>query len=267
MDIPNTRLKNQLIGGAAFNNAKEVVAHMGAMQAQDLPMAKWAVGLRLPGSTIENIEAAINQGEIIRTHALRPTWHLVAAEDIYWMLELSAPQIKGSLKTRHSQLELTASAISKANKILEGMLRGAKQLPREVLVDEFKKAGIRDEDNRAAHLLMLAELEGLICSGSTSGAKQSYALLAEKVPSGKKMSKEESLATLARKYFISHGPATLQDFVWWSGLYVTDAKRGLEFIKAELDMEIIGSQTYWLGKESSHLRRANQCAHLLPAYD
>lgn len=266
-DIANIRLSSQQIAGTKFKTVKELAGWMGAMQAQDYHMAKWAMGVRLPESTEKTIEAAIDHGEITRTHLLRPTWHFVSADDIHWMLALTAPQIKTSLKSRHKQLELSETIFNKSNTIIESALSEGKHLTREELVVELEKAKIATSDNRASHLLLRAELDGIICSGASRGKKQTYALLEERVPKSKPLSKEEALATLAGKYFTSHCPATLQDFAWWSGLPVTDAKNALELVKSDFVSETIDSQTYWLTNSFSIPGTAKESVHLLPAYD
>ena len=236
---------------------------MGAMQAQDYAMAKWAIGVRLANATDQAIETAINNAEIIRTHLLRFTWHFVSADDVYWMLELTAPHIKASLKSRHRELGLDETIVAKSNAVIKRALRGGKQLTRAELIAKLAQAKIATDDNRASHLLGCAELDGIACSGATRNGKQTYALLEERVPKTKSLTREQALAKLAQKYFTSHGPATLQDFVWWSGLPVADAKRALEMVKADFISEKIGAQTFWLTDFSA----PKSVAHLLPAFD
>jgi hypothetical protein len=238
---------------------------MGAIQAQDYAMAKWAVGVRVPGATDASVEAALNSGTILRTHVLRPTWHLVAAEDAHWMLTLTGPPIKASQKTRHAELELTPAVLRKTYNLLEKTLRDGNHQTREELNGVFERAKISIEDNRAAHLLMCAELDGLIASGATKQGKPTYALLAERVPKPKRLSKDEALAALAGRYFASHGPATLADFGWWSGLPVGEARNALEMVKPKLLAEAVGEQTYWFAESISPAK--SRPAHLLPAYD
>lgn len=267
VDIANIRLFSHQIAETKFGTAKDVVDWMGAMQAQDYAMAKWAIGVRLPNSTDQVVEAAINNGEIIRTHLLRPTWHFVTAGDIYWMLELTAPQIKASIKSRQKQLELSETILAKSNAVIEKALRGGKSLIREEIIAELEKAKIATNENRASHLLLCAELEGTICSAAIKGGKQTYALLEERVPQKKHLTKEEALASLAKKYFTSRCPATLQDFVWWSGLSVNDAKHALETVKSDFIPETINSQTYWLANSFSLPETDKTSVYLLPAFD
>ena len=266
-EIGNIRLHNQKVTGTTFTTAQEIVSWLGAMQAQDYNMAKWAVGVRLPNPTDQQIETALDKGEIIRTHVLRPTWHFVSANDVYWMLALSAPQIKTQLNSRHKQLELTESIITKSNNILEKALANHNYLTREELVAELHKSGIATDNNRASHLFLRAELDAIICSGPTKNKKQTYALLPEWVPHKQTLTREEALAKLAHIYFTSHGPATLQDFNWWSGLSITDARKALELVKSSLISETVNSVTYWFSATSANYVRKIDNAYLLPAFD
>ncbi len=266
-DISNIRLITQQIAGTKFKTAKEIVAWMGAMQAQDYRMAKWAIGLRTPNATEKTIEIAIDNGEIIRTHLLRPTWHFVSAEDIYWMIELTGPRIKASMKGRNKQLELTKKIFKKSNSVIEKVLRDGKHLTRVELVAELNKAKIVTDNNRSSHILFTAELEGIICSGITKEKQSTYALLSERIPETKKLKKEEALFKLAKKYFESHCPASLQDFIWWSGLSVFDAKNAFEMIKPDFISEKIDSQTYLFPDSFSIPKKYKEFVYLLPAFD
>jgi hypothetical protein len=140
-------------------------------------------------------------------------------------------------------------------------------LTREELASRYEKAGIATDANRLSHLLTRAELDGIVCSGATKDGKQTYALLAERVPNTKHLTKQEALAALANKYFSSHCPATLQDFTWWSGLSVSGAKQALEMVRSDFVSEIIDSQTYWLPNSFSFPRKDKEFVHLLPAFD
>ena len=266
-DISNIRLFSQRIAGCEFKTAKEIVSWMGAMQAQDYLMSKWAIGTRLSNSTNTTVEDAIDKGEIIRTNLMRPTWHYVSADDIYWILELTAPQIKSAMKSRHFSLELSEDMVSKSKQLVEDALSTGVNLTREELSVEFAKAKIRTNENRLSHFLMLAELEGIICSGKIKDNKVTYALLSERVPNKKLLTREESLAELAKRYFTSHGPATVKDFARWSGLSLTDARKGLDFVKSDFISETIGSDKYWVTNSFSKIKYDKNSVHLLPAYD
>lgn len=240
---------------------------MGAMQAQDHAMSKWAVGIRLPGKNEQAVQQALDKGEILRTHLLRPTWHLVAAEDIYWLLELTAPQILLSMKFNQKQLELTEATIAKSNRVIKQALTPDKHLTRKELVAELNKAKIRTDDYRSGHLFLRAELGGLICSGRMKGKEQTYAFLEKRVPKKKTFNREEALAELALRYFSGHSPATLKDFVWWSGLPVKDARTGIEMAGKSLISVTLQSKTYWLSERYANPKSMENTVHLLPAYD
>ncbi len=230
-------------------------------------MAKWAIGVRLPYATDQSVETAIANAEIIRTHVLRPTWHFVAAEDIYWMLDLCVAQLKASQSSRDRQLELTEAIYTKSNQIIEKALCNGEHLIREELVAELNNGGIATDENRAAHLFVRAEIEKILCSGATRNGKTTYALLAERVPKGRLLSREEAVAELARRYFTSRCPAQLQDFTWWSGLNTRDAKLGLEQVKSAFMPEVIEGNTYWLTPDFTIPRLTQPLAYLLPTYD
>ncbi len=265
-NIRQIRLSNQQISQTNFTSPAEIVSAMGAMQAQDFNSVKWAIGTRLPDLTQKSIEAAFNKGEIVRTHLLRPTWHIVAAENIYWMLELTAPHILPLLKSRNNNLELTPAIFSKSYKIMARILTGGKHLTREEIITELQKGKISTSGVHAAHIFLQAELEGLICSGSIKNNKLTYALLEERVPKKIQLSKVEALAKLALIYFTSHGPATVLDFSWWSGLTLTNAKHAVEMNRTNLISEKIDSLTYWFAASTIIIRK-KESVHLLPAYD
>jgi hypothetical protein len=266
-EISKYRQVNQKIINTQFIKANEVVSWMGAMQAQDYAMAKWAIGIRLLNPTNEDVERSIDKGEIIRTHLMRPTWHFVSADDIYWILELSAPGILSSMKSRNKTLELTDAIFAKTNRIIEKVLSTEMNLTREELAREIHKAKIPTDNNRLSHILFTAELNGIICSGRKKNGKLTYALLRERVPDKKVQTRDESLAELAKRYFASHGPATLKDFTWWSGLSVSDAKNGLESVKANFIFETIGLEKYVMPHSLRGKAPGKALLFLLPAYD
>lgn len=266
-DIANLRLWSQQIAASKCKTVKDVIAWMGAIQAQDHSMAKWALGVRCPAATITKVETALDKGAILRTHLLRPTWHLVSADDIYWLLELTAPYLLAGQKSRQKELELTETIFKKSNSIIEKALSKSRHLLREEILTELQQAKIATDGNRSSYLLFRAELDGIICSGKTREGKQTYALLAERVPNKKTLSKEEALATLAERYFNSRGPATLKDFINWSGLSVTDAKRAMEMVKTLFVQETVNGETYWFNTAVTKHANGGAEVHLLPGFD
>lgn len=267
IEIATLRLHHQQITQTTFTHAAEVVGWMGAMQAQDYAHAKWAIGLRLPGSTEADIEQAIDRGEIVRTHLLRPTWHFVAAGDVRWMLALSAPQIKGLVAPMNRQLGLDADVFVRGLDLMAKALEGHRHLTREELMAELRQAGIPTDDLRSAHLMFGAELDGLVCNGIRRGKQLTYALLEERIPAARMLDRPAAIAELARRYFGSHAPATLHDFHWWSGLKMGDARAGLEAIQPSLLSEIVDGRTYWWPADWKMPAAGPMTLYLLPAFD
>ncbi|HEU5368644.1 MAG TPA: winged helix DNA-binding domain-containing protein [Ktedonobacterales bacterium] len=266
-DIVHHRLLNQRIAGTPCNTPTKVVQWLGAVQAQDYPAAKWAVGLRALNTTENDVEQAITTGTILRTHVLRPTWHFVTPADIRWMLALTAPRVNAANAYYYRQQGLEDTVFRRSNTVLEKALQGGKQLTRVELVSALKQAGIVTENLGFLYLLIRAELDGLICSGAPRGKQSTYALLAERAPQAKILARDEALAELTRRYFTSHGPATIQDFVWWSGLTTADVKIGLEMIKSYLLHETIDGRIYWFAEQTPPAKGLAQTAYLLPNYD
>lgn len=267
IDLTRLRLQNQQIQNSQLSTPLELINWMGAMQAQDFNQAKWAVGLRLPGITEKQVEEAFNRGEILRTHAMRPTWHFVSPNDIHWLLDLTAKQIKSAMKARNRQLELSEEILKESHKVVVKVLEGNRSLTRDELGSSLNDAGIKTSDQRLPHILMEAEIDRIICSGPLKGKKQTYALLAERVPNKIELSTDEALALLAKKYFTSHGPATLPDFTWWSGLPVSQARKAVAMNDKYLHAEIIDGETYWLGEHQISASPLPDSAFLLPAFD
>ncbi len=266
VEIVRQRIINQQLAGTEFKSAKEMVSWMGAMQAQDYAMAKWAIGVRLPGSTDVAIEQAINNGEVIRTHVMRPTWHLVSANDVKWMLALTAPHLRKSMKGRHKALGLTDPIFKRSHTIIEKSLSKNGFMTRTELVTELSKYKIKPDQLQAIHIMFSAELNGTVCNGPMRGKQFTYALLEERVPKTKMLTKMEALAALGLRYFTSHGPATLQDFTWWSGLPAADARTALEMIKSSLIHEKTGDHVFWFA-DLPGAAETIQPIYILPAYD
>lgn len=275
MRIVSERLHNQKLSSPGCKQAVDVVRWLGAVQAQEYAAAKWALGLRLRAATDLDVEHAFNEGQILRTHLMRPTWHFVAPDDIRWLLALTAPRVNAKAGPNYRQYELDAAVFKRTNKVLSRALQGGKHRTRAELKAALNKSGVAADDViRLAHIMLRAELDGVVCSGPRVGKQFTYALLEERVPPAKVLTRDAALAKLTQRYFTSHGPATLHDFVWWSGLTVGDAKRGVEMLERDLRNEVLHDKTYWRprAKPSARsspypARSSAYAAHLLPAYD
>ncbi|MGH9373162.1 MAG: winged helix DNA-binding domain-containing protein, partial [Vicinamibacterales bacterium] len=236
-----------------------------AVQAQVFHAAKWALALRMRDATSTSIEEAYDRGEILRTHVMRPTWHFVTPADIRWLLELTAPRVHRVMSSYNRRLELDDRTLARGTDVIERALSNHRYLTRTELGDRLQRFGLAMAGQRLAHLVMHAELEGVTCSGPRRGRQFTYALLAERAPNARRLSRDEALATLSRRFFRSHGPATIRDFVWWSGLTTADAKRALDVIKAR--REEIGGRHYWTFGSAPRGATRDRLVHLLPIYD
>ncbi|HKP88114.1 MAG TPA: winged helix DNA-binding domain-containing protein [Blastocatellia bacterium] len=266
-DIANRRLYNQHIATAKFDKPSDVVGWMGAVQAQDYTGALWAVGLRARNATEEGIKKAIADKTIVRTWPMRRTLHFVAAADVRWMLELLTPRILAGSALRSQQLGLDERIFARSKEVFVRALEGGKQLRRDAMYGLLESARISTAGGRGLHIMCRLAMEGAICFGAREGKQPTFARLDEWVPAAKTMGRDEALAELAGRYFTSHGPATVQDFVWWSGLRTSDARAGLEMAKTHLVEEVIGGQTYWLHPSAPVAKDTSPTAYLLPAYD
>ncbi|MCI0440562.1 MAG: winged helix DNA-binding domain-containing protein [Chloroflexi bacterium] len=265
-DVARLRLNNQLLAGNKSLKPGEAVQWMGALQAQDYAAAKWSLGLRMQNADDEDIENAFNDGAILRTHVMRPTWHFVMPEDIRWMLELTAPRVKSLLAHYDRRLELTRELLSRCGNTVTRALQGGHYLTRAELASCLEENGIEARGQRLAHIVMHAELDGLICSGPRRGKQFTYALLDERASECKQMSRDEARATLALRYFSSHGPAQLKDFAWWSGLSASDAQEALDSVASMLAFETLDSKTYYF-PPAQGVAPESPAAFLLSIYD
>jgi hypothetical protein len=266
VNIGQLRLINQRLVDAPFKTPVEVVRWFGAMQAQDYPGAKWGIGLRMRTATDAAVQAAFDSGAILRTHALRPTWHFIAAADLRWMLALTSPRVQGANARVYQQLELDDGMLRRACKVIRKTLERT-HLTRAELGEALNANRISVTGQRLAHVVMKAELDGLICSGPVRGKQHTYALLDERITETKKLSGDEALCELARIYFRSHGPATANDFSWWSSFTVAECKRAVQMLGNEVESAVVDGKTYWFANEALRIDVKLPVVHLLPNYD
>ena len=261
------RLCNQQISGTVFQTPEQIVSFFCGMQAQDYAQAKWAIGLRLPDSSDADIEGAIAQKKIVRTWAMRGTLQFVAAKDYRWIHSLLAHRYQSAESSRNRQLGLDTKTFQRANKIIVSSLKNENILTRKEIGLLLNKSGIKTDQNRLSHILHYATMHQLICFGPRRGNEFSFVLLDDWIPSQKSLSHEKALAELTKRYFSSRGPATLKDFVWWTGLSQTEAKIGIEMIRSLLKSEVFDGQTYWLSNATPKTKKAGKGVHLLAGFD
>lgn len=266
-----TRLFSQQIAECNFTKPAEIVEHLGAMQAQDFGMAKWAIGLRVPGLKDADVENAFNNGDILRTHVLRPTWHFVRPADIRWMLALTAPRINAASAYYHRAAGLDDKVFRKSTDIIAKALTDGNCLTRTELQQVLEKAKIKAEGIRLSYIMMRAELDAVICSGPRLGKQFTYALLPERAPGAGKLHKQEALAALAKKYFATRGPATAGDYAVWSGLAMQDVKEGISLLGKQLEKQVINGKEFFCSSAGNSLQykltAKHQSTFLMPDYD
>jgi hypothetical protein len=266
-DILKLRLANQQISRTDFKTPGELVAWFGAVQAQDYLNSKWAIGLRLKNSDEADIEQAIADKTIVRTWPMRGTLHYVSPENVRWMLELLTPRVIARAANIYKLAGLDKKIFLKSKKLIAKILEGGRLLTRNEIYRELEKGGISTASQRGLHILGKLAQESLICLGPRKGKQPTFTLLDEWLPPTKKLNRDEAIAKLTKSYFKSHGPATVQDFAWWSGLTATDIKQGLEMVKSELNGELIDGQTYWIGNRKPEIKNKPATAYLLPNFD
>jgi hypothetical protein len=266
--IAHQRLYNQHISADPFERPAEVVQWLAAVQAQDFAGAKWALGLRLRAATDASVEQAFTEGAILRTHVLRPTWHFVTPADIHWLLALTAPRVHALNAPYYRKLELDRDLFQRSTTALEQALQGGKQLTRDEVRGVLAQAGIATAGElRMSYILMRAELDGVVCSGARRGKQFTYALLHERAPQVRHLEHDQAVAELALRFFLSRGPATVQDFARWSGLTVADARAGLAAVKGQLQHELVDGQAYWRSPSMPARPDRPPAAMLMSIYD
>jgi hypothetical protein len=268
-DIAHRRLHTQNIAGVPFQTPEQVVRHLCAVQAQDYPAAKWALGLRLVDDARDaDVEEAFNAGAILRTHVLRPTWHFVLPEDIRWLLALTAPRVHAFNAYYYRKLELDDALFTRSHAIIRKALEGGKHLTRPELREILERERVSTQNGlRLGYIIIHAELEAVICSGPKRGKQFTYALLDERAPYGTSLPHDEALAQLVLRYFTGHGPATVKDLMWWSSLTAAEVKAGIEMVTPQLIQEVVDGRAYWLTDTAPPVKDKPPTAYLLPNFD
>jgi len=241
------RLRAQRLSGARpFATPVEAVAWSGAVQAQEYAEALWSLGMRVCDVTAADVEASCDRGEILRTHVMRPTWHFVAAVDLRWLLRLTGPRVQAKNAGRYRQLGLDTATLARSDDALARTLADGEPRTRRELAAALEAAGIDTAGQRIAHIVFHAELEGVIASGPRRGRQHTYLLLEGRLPAAPPRSREDDVAELVWRYFTSHGPATLRDFAWWSGLTIVDGRVGVAALGEALVGEEGPDGTLWI---------------------
>lgn len=264
-DIAARRLLSQGLAHPTFADPTAMVRWFGAVQAQDYLGSLWAIGCRLEGATEAAIEEAVAARTILRTWPMRGTVHFVPAEDARWMVRLLAARVISRTGSIYRRAGLADDDFARARTIVVRALEGGKNLARGALYARLEEGGIATGQTRGLHITGRLAHEGLICFGAREGKQPTFALLDEWAPDPRTPAREEALAELILRYFRSHGPATLRDFQWWTGLTVAETQEGLAAVRSRLIAETVGDQTYWW--LDGPAGAPPPACHLLPPFD
>lgn len=263
------RLLNQQLVSPQFSKPVDVVSHLGAMQAQDYRMMKWAVSMRTKKPSEEAFRKAFDSGQIIRMHLMRCTWQLVTAEDYQWMLDLSVSKslvgLRGWMKS--NKVFISEEEQTQISKIIEQTVADRTDVTKEDITEALVQRAIQMDDHRISYHIRLAEYSGLIVSGDLHPSKATYALTSQKIKPVAPVTREEALALLTTKYFQSRCPASLEDFVWWSGLNIGDCREGIRLLGDKLHIETWKGRDFYLLDGCRTRGFSKGSSLLLPPFD
>ena len=261
------RLVTHRLGGTPCATPEDVVRWMGALQAQAYGQALWAIGRRTHAATLADVERAITERRILLTWPLRGTLHVIPAQDARWMLRVSASRTLRAARGRMAQLELDDATIERCAALFRDALAGGKRLTRPAMMALLDNAGIAPMGQRGYHILWQTAQAGVICLGPLEGRQQTFVLLDEWIPAARDLPRADAVAELAGRYFTSHGPATVHDFAWWTGLTLTEARAGLDAVTSRLVMDKRGGTEYWLSASTGSSADDASHVHFLPGFD
>lgn len=260
------RLRAQRLVPPYFTNPGEVVEWMGAVQAQDYLGALWSVGQRMKKSVEADIEDAIVKKEMVRTWPMRGTLHFVAPKDIRWMLKYLTPRVFARVAGVLRKAGVDEKVLTKSTRVLVKALEGGNRLTRDELYGTLERAKIPTAGTRGLHIIGCIAQRGVICFGPRKGKQHTFVLLDEWLPSFPVPGRDEALGKLALRYFVSHGPATADDFMWWAGLTKADAQRGIQIAGSSLAEVRVDDRPYWLSADARPVGSATG-TWLLPTFD
>lgn len=265
--IPALRLEAQGVAHPRAGSVEEVVTRLGAMQAQDYAGALWSIGLRMPNATRADVEQAIANRTIVRTWPMRGTLHFVPAVDARWMLDTMTPRIIKGAAGRHRQLELDAEVFRRSRTLIAKALTRTPILTRSAIFAVLEQGGVATTGQRGIHILQQLCMECTLCHGPHQEKQPTFVLFDAWINESRHLDRDDALRTLAERFFTSHGPATVRDFVWWTGLTVADAKAALHLAQSSLERVATDEREFWMGSDQATPAAATPRAHLLPGFD
>ena len=263
-EVLRRRLATQRLGGHGLPTGTDVVRLLGSVQSQEYGHALWSLGMRTSGLTAAELQDEFDRGAFLRTHILRPTWHFVAAEDIRWILQVTTARVQRLNQTIYRQEGLDTATLDRGAALIAEELRGGRYRTRAELAGSLTEGGLASQRLHLAYIVMNAELEGLICSGPMRGAQHTYALLDERAPRSSAASGDAP--ELAYRFFLGHGPASVQDFARWSSLTIGQCREAVDAVKDRLDCATVDGVELWFDPRGPQ-PGSSPAAVLLPLYD
>jgi hypothetical protein len=270
-EVALLRLAAQRLAGEPHKTPADAVRWATCTQAQDLPGALVSVALRTSSRSLADVHAALDDGAFVRSWPMRGTLHFIAAEDLQWLLAIGPPRVANAAAKRRKDLGLRDRDVETVAQATVDALRGGGRIARDALMEVWQRAGVSTEGQRGAHLFGKLAIDGLVCLGPMTGRRQDVVLVDEWVPAAPVPDRDEAIAGWALRYFRSHGPATVEDFAWWTGLTKTDARAGHAAVADELESLDVDGTTMWLDPATTELlagaRQAARGVLLLPGFD
>ncbi|MFL6175989.1 MAG: winged helix DNA-binding domain-containing protein [Ornithinibacter sp.] len=268
--VHRRRLATQRLSSAGMRSGQDVVRLLACVQSQDAPLAAWSLGMRMaPGTTYAGVLAQQSAGGWVRTHVLRPTWHLLAPEDLRWIQRATGPKVESGMAGVNRRLGLTDPVVTAALGVLESLLAGPTPCTRREVRVAFDASGLPTEVQRLAHLLIIAELRAVICSGAPRGVEHTYVLADEVVPAGPNdsLDDEDARRELTRRFLTGHGPASERDLARWSTLTLTQIRSALSDLTGQLERIDVDGHELWIDPTVPARSSREQAAYLLPTFD
>jgi DNA glycosylase AlkZ-like len=268
LDLARWRLRTQHLVEPHLATAAGVVGALLAVQAENMAQSAWAVAARTAAPDPADLAGLLDDGKVVRTHVLRPTWHFVAADDIAWLLELTGPRVRRTtqqhLRAVHGMDDRTINDASTA--VLEAL--ESPNLSRADLAGVLADAGHEIASQTLMILLADLELQALVCGGRPSDdGTHTYASFADRIPSPRRLDRSEALAELALRYFTGHGPATEHDLSYWATLPLGDVRAGLAQVSDRLESFEHDGRTFWHAPADRPAAAGTPPGHLLQILD
>jgi hypothetical protein len=270
-DLALMRLVAQRLAGPRLATAADAVIRLTAVQGQDLPGALLSVALRTERGTRSDVESALNSGQVVRSWPMRGTLHLVASEDLPWMIGLVGPRVLAGAPARRTQLGITDADIEKARVLAVQALTGGRQLRRAEILAALADGGVEITGQRGYHLLWYLSQTCTLCLGPIEDGEQRFVLMDEWIRSPRQLGGHEALGELAGRFFRGHGPATVKDLTRWAGLPAAEARAALATARDRLARLEVDGVEYFLDPETPDLlaehREDALASRLLPGFD